>query len=95
MPKKVLVEVIRIFSLMTSSLKGSNIWRRQCKNIIKFFTQNDPKSVKIQSSRRYLFALSVGIEALHKMLMKLTPGVNFINILRARFLYECCYGGFF
>jgi len=23
------------------------------------------------------------------MLMKLTPGVNFINILRAHFLYEC------
>jgi len=30
-----------------------------------------------------------------KMLMKLTLGLNFINVIRARFSYECRYGGFF
>jgi len=29
------------------------------------------------------------------MLVKLTPGLNFINILRTIFLYESCFGSFF
>jgi len=42
------------------------------------FKPEDPKSVNIQSSRLYLFALlgSDSINAAHKMLIKLTPGVS-------------------
>jgi len=38
--------------------------------------RKSPKNVKIQSSRQYLFALLgyASVKALHKMLMKLTPG---------------------
>jgi hypothetical protein len=50
------------------------------------FTLSDPKSVK-----RYWWLKSIfyafGIYK-HKMLVKLTPGVNFINILFPRFLYK-------
>jgi len=42
----------------------------------------DPKSVKIQSSSQYLFAL---LESLRKMLVKLTPAVNFIKVLLESF----------
>jgi hypothetical protein len=47
------------------------------------FTPVAPKSVRIQSSCQYLFTLlgSTGAKAAHRTLMKLTQGVNFINVL--------------
>jgi len=46
------------------------------------------KSVRIQSSCQYLFTLlgSTGAKTTSRTLMKLTPGVNVINILRAAFV---------
>jgi len=43
--------------------------------LIAVFTQEDPKSVIIQSSCQYLIGLlgSLPVEAVHKMLMKLPP----------------------
>ncbi len=58
----------------------------------KTFTQLDLKSTKRQSSHLCLFKIfgSAGEESAYKMLLKLTPGVNFINILRAAFtIYNC------
>ncbi len=54
------------------------------------FTPVVPKSVRNQSSCLYLFTLlgSTGAKAARGTLMKLTPGVNFINILFATFSYE-------
>jgi len=51
------------------------------------FMRADSKSVNIQSSHQYLFALlgSAGTKALSKKLIKLTPGVQFTNILQAAF----------
>jgi hypothetical protein len=37
---------------------------------------------------------NIGAKCECKMLMKLTPGVNFINIIRANFSYECLFGSF-
>jgi len=53
------------------------------------FTPVAPKSVRNQSSCQYLFTLlrSTGAKAAHRRLMKLTPGVDFINILRAAFMH--------
>jgi hypothetical protein len=47
------------------------------------FTPIAPKSVRIQLSRQYLFTPlgSTGAKAAHRTLMKLTPRVDFINIL--------------
>jgi len=54
------------------------------------FTPVAPKSVRIQSSCQYLFTLlgSTGVKAARRMLMKLTPGVDFYNILCATFSCE-------
>ncbi len=51
------------------------------------FTPIAPKSVRIQSRCQYLFTLlgSTGAKAARRMLMKLTPVVNFISMLRLRF----------
>jgi hypothetical protein len=50
-------------------------------------THTDPKSTKRQSIHQCLLELlvSVHVKAAHKMLMKLTPGVNFINDLHTAF----------
>jgi hypothetical protein len=51
----------------------------------------DPKKhKKIQFSHKYLFTLSgsASVKAVHRMLMKLSPGVDFTNILREPFLFE-------
>ncbi len=37
----------------------------------------------------------IGAKAARKMLMKLTPGVNFINVLSTNFLYEHHFGSSF
>jgi hypothetical protein len=52
-----------------------------------FCARRDPKSVRTQSSHQYLFTLlgSTSVKAVRRTLMKLSPGVNFINILRAAF----------
>ncbi len=50
------------------------------------FTLVDPKSVKIQWSHQYLFML-LGSTSVRWMLMKLSPGINFINILHAAFAH--------
>jgi hypothetical protein len=52
------------------------------------FTHKDPKIVKIQSSFQYLlrFLRFACLKAARKMLLKLTPGVNFINVLEAAFM---------
>ena len=63
-------------------------------NFINMFTSSfyktDPKSVKIQSSSQYLFALmgSACVKAASETLMKLTPIVNCMDILRAVFILE-------
>jgi len=46
------------------------------------FTPVAPQSVRTQSSCQYLFTLlgSTNVKAVHRKLMKLSPGVNFINI---------------
>jgi len=46
------------------------------------FTPVDPESAKIQLSHQYLFTLSgsTSVKAVHRMLMKLTPG----HLLNAR-----------
>ncbi len=51
-----------------------------------------PKSVRIQSSCQYLFTLlgSTGVKAECRTLMKLTPGVNFINMLICSFYSNKC-----
>jgi len=53
----------------------------------KAFTGVALKSIRIQSSCLYLFTLlgSTRAKAEHRMLIKLTPGVNFINSLWADF----------
>jgi len=54
------------------------------------FTLVDPESVKkIQLSHPYLFTYSgsASIKAVHRMLMKLSPGVNFTNILHTSSFY--------
>ncbi len=45
------------------------------------------KNVRFQSSHQYLFTLlgSTGAKAALVLLMKLTPGFNFINVLRTAF----------
>jgi len=57
------------------------------------FTLVDPESAKRQSSHLFLFALLgfEGAKAVCKMLVKLSLGVNFINILRAHFSYESAF----
>jgi len=57
-------------------------------------TSKHPKSVKIHSSCQYLFTLLglAGVKAAHKMLMKLTPGANFINMLNHSFYSQKCFG---
>jgi len=63
-------------------------------NFINMFTSSfhktDPKSVKIQSSSQYLFALMVSacVKAACETLMKLTPIVNCMDILCAVFMLE-------
>jgi hypothetical protein len=55
------------------------------------FMREDPeRAKKIQSSFQSFFVFSrSGCEkAAYRILMKLTPGVNFISICCARFLYE-------
>jgi len=47
----------------------------------------DPESAKIQLSHQYLFTLtgSTSLKAYHRMLVTLTPGVDFTNVLRKTF----------
>ncbi len=54
------------------------------------FALVDPERVRTQSSCQYLFTLlgSTMVKALHRMLMKSTPGGNFINILHTHFRAE-------
>jgi hypothetical protein len=50
----------------------------------KLFMLVDPKSVKIQLIHQYLFTLSgsVSVKAVHRMLMKLSPGdVMLLNLI--------------
>jgi len=49
----------------------------------------DPKRVKKIDHLTVFFMLlrSLRVKAVRRMLMKLSPGVNFINILRANFSY--------
>jgi len=54
---------------------------------VQLYTCRSQKRDKIQLSHKYLFTLSgsVSVKAVRRTLMKLSPGVNFINILRAAF----------
>ncbi len=47
-------------------------------------TRTDPQIVQIQPSCQYLFAHlgSARVKTAHKMLVKLTPAINFTNILQ-------------
>ncbi len=55
--------------------------------LLAAFTSADPASVKIQLSCQYLFGLlgAAHVKAVHKILMKLTPGPSFINVVRTAF----------
>jgi hypothetical protein len=57
------------------------------------FTNADPESVTIQLNCQYLFALfrSERVKAALRILMKLTPVVNIINVLLVHFLYESAF----
>jgi len=49
-----------------------------------------PQSVRTQSSCQYLFTLlePMSVKAVHRTLMKLSPSVNFINIVTREKLHE-------
>ncbi len=53
-------------------------------------TRGDPESAKKTIYLTVFFALSGSacVKAARKLLVKFTPDVNFINVLRANFLYE-------
>jgi len=57
---------------------------------LKDFTLKDPKSANRQSSHQYLSILlgSAYVKAAHKMLMKLTPGVNITDIEKRAFFMQ-------
>jgi len=57
----------------------------------------DPKSAKntVKPSVFFMLLGFVHVKAARKMLVKLTPAVNFINIKRVHFLYEHYFGSFF
>jgi hypothetical protein len=52
-----------------------------------FMLVGPKRIVRIQSSSQYLIMLleSAGANAAHRALMKLTPGLNFINVLCTAF----------
>jgi len=58
-----------------------------------------PKVPKVQKDSQVISVLHfwdlLPKKAALKTLMKLTLGVNFINILRTNFSYKCCFGSFF
>ncbi len=58
------------------------------------FKRAEPKSAKKSS---VLFALleSAHVKAAHIILIRLTPGVNFINVKSANFSYKHRFGSFF
>ncbi len=63
-------------------------------NTIFYARRSLPKAQKRQSSWSVFFRLSGsgGSKAAHKLLMKLTPGLNFINVLCTAFTHvdpEC------
>jgi hypothetical protein len=53
-----------------------------------FYARRSQKQKKIQLSHKYIFTLlgSLSIKAVRRTLMKLSPGVNFINMLNAKLL---------
>ena len=61
------------------------------------FTPVSPQSVRTQSSCQYLFTLlgSTGVKAVGRTLMKLSPRVNFINILHVSFFAQKRIGQLF
>jgi len=54
---------------------------------VNFTTRRSRKRKKIQLCHQYLFTLSgsASIKAVHRTLMKLSPGLNFDNIVQAAF----------
>ncbi len=60
------------------------------------FSLVDPESVRTQSSCQYLLTLlgSTSVKAVHGTLMKLTPGVNFINVFTWAFFVQKCFCAF-
>jgi len=71
-------------------LKYNTIFEIRCQfhqHFTKTFTGGDPKSAKKNDSLTVFLAHleSASVKASTKMLGKLTPGVNFINILRTSF----------
>jgi len=61
-----------------------------------FYAQKSQKRKKNQLNRHCLFVLLVSTraKAVHEMLVKLTPGVNFTNILYVCFFVQKCFGTF-
>jgi len=72
-----------------------NEYRRQFHQqfTYNFYARRSKKRKKIQLSHKYLSTLSgsASVKAEHRMLMKLSPGVNFINVKCANFTYECAF----
>ncbi len=62
------------------------------------FTRPDAESSKKDSQvveSFWCFLESARLKAARRMLMKLTPVVNFINVKFTNFSYERCFGSFF
>jgi len=70
---------------------------RNLTNILhEAFTRTDHKSAKNNDSLTVCFATlgSGRVKAVHKMLMKLTPGINLTNILRSAFSSKSVFKSF-
>jgi len=61
-----------------------------------FYAHRSQMRKKRQSSWQCCLALlgPMSVKAARKTLVKLTPGVNFINIIHTNFLYKCHFGSF-
>jgi hypothetical protein len=76
--------------MCTSNVDEIDTWFNFINILSTDFTLVDPECVKKIDNLTVFFMLlgSVQIKAVRRILMKLTPGVNFNNILGAHFSYE-------
>jgi len=72
-----------LIELFLNTVLKNYIWGQFHQHSTSSFTRADPKSTKRLDELTVFFALlgSVSAKAVHRMLVKLTPGLNFINIL--------------
>jgi len=76
------VELIRLFQF--TCVNFTDMFTRS------FYTQRSQKRKKTDKlTVFFVFLGSVCVKAERKMLMNLTPGINFTTIIRATFFYKC------